>query len=425
MSQEAMNAKFMEVYERQADTVYRFCCSFMESAIGAESVVQETFLEMVAAKVRFEHEKDERLWLLKRAARLCRDTLREGLAEYGEDAAQSPFSAELLALRELTAEQKLAVYLYYVEGYQMAELSRVLACPTFVIRSRLESAEGKMKASFPEGEAMMRRMVREAYQSAELSPERKERMGAGLLTRLPEVKTGLPWGLILLVALLAGALAVGVWFYFRQDDALQQELPPETQPTIYVEDTAPTVISESEALTIYGPTLDLYRQAIRENWDRIKLESRNLTYMVGFQNSAEVLGFTLIDLDGNQTPELVVSDGTVIYELYTISDGEVVQLLSGSERNSYQLTADNVIVNHAANGAASTIYSFFRLSGKQLVIDRRVFFEEAKDEANPWFKGYSDIDTAEPITEDEASAILDSYARTQIPVTLLIQETAE
>lgn len=282
-----------------------------------------------------------------------------------------------------------------------------------------------MKDMFPEAEAMMRRMVREAYQSAELSPERKERMGAGLLTRLPEVKTRLPWGLILLIALLAGALAVGIWFYFRQDDALQQELPPETQPTIYVEDTAPTVISESEALTIYGPTLDLYRQAIRETWDRIKLESRNLTYMVGFQNSAEVLGFALMDLDGNQTPELVVSDGTVIYELYTISDGEVLQLLSGSERNSYQLTADNVIVNHAANGAASTIYSFFRLSGKQLVIDRRVFFEAAKDEANPWFKGYSDIDTAEPITEDEASAILDSYARIQIPVTLLIQATAE
>ena len=168
MSQEAMNAKFMEVYARQADPVYRFCCSFMESAIGAESVVQETFLEMAAAKVRFEHEKDERLWLLKRAARLCRDTLREGLAEYGEDAAQSPFCAELLALRELTAEQKLAVYLYYVEGYQMAELSRVLGCPTFVIRSRLEAAEGKMKDMFPEAEAMMRRREADTNTSADI-----------------------------------------------------------------------------------------------------------------------------------------------------------------------------------------------------------------------------------------------------------------
>ena len=49
MSQEATNAKFMEVYARQADPVYRFCCSFMESAIGAESVGQVTFLVMAAA----------------------------------------------------------------------------------------------------------------------------------------------------------------------------------------------------------------------------------------------------------------------------------------------------------------------------------------------------------------------------------------
>lgn len=421
MSQEALSSKFFEAFQRQADTVYRFCCSFMESASGAESVVQETFLEMAAAKVRFDHDKQERVWLLKRAGKLCRDSLRDGMGEYGEDASLSPFSTELLALRELTLEQKLTLYLYYVEGYQMSELARVLKTPSFVLRGRLDAAQGKMKTMFPEGEASMRRFVREAYQSAMLSPERKERMSAGLETRLPEVKTHLPWGMISLVVVLSGALALGGWLYFSRSEPLQEQPAPEaSRPPIRVEATEPVVITQEEAMTLYGPTLELYRQAIRETWDRIKLESKQLTYMVGFQNSGEVLGYALSDLDGNQTPELLVGDGTVLYELYTIWEGEVVQLLSGAERNAYWLTDDGVIGNNASNGAASSIYSYYRLSGRNLVIDRRVFLDSRLDEENPWFKGYGSIDNAEQITEQEARTIIDSYVRSDYPITLLM-----
>lgn len=428
MSQEAKLEKLHEIYQRQAEAVYRMCCSFMESAIGAEAVVQETFLELAAQWPRLDGEKAERVWLLRRAAKLCRETLREGMAEYGEDAAHSTFSPELLALRELTAEQKLAAYLYYVDGFQMSEIAGYLHCPGFVIRNRLDLAKQKMRNLLPEGEAMMRRLVRNAYQSAELTGERKERLYAGLETRLPSVKRRSPIPGILGVLALIAVLAVGgLLLYPRLGSNVQLPQEPDGSGDVVFEDPEPVQMSDAEALETYADTLELYRTAMNERWDRIKLESNGLTYMVGFQTSRETLGYYLKDLDRNGIPELIVSDGTVIFELYTIHNGKVTMILSGTERNSYQLTQDDVLVNHAASSAASAIYTYYRCSGVQLIIDRRIFLDATRDAEHPWFLGFDSVEDADPISEEEAQRIMDEYVRWQIPVTLLLdpQNTAE
>ena len=48
-----MNEEIAEIYERQVDTVYRVCFSFMKNASDAEDMVQETFLKLISCEKQF------------------------------------------------------------------------------------------------------------------------------------------------------------------------------------------------------------------------------------------------------------------------------------------------------------------------------------------------------------------------------------
>ncbi len=65
-----------KIYERQADTVYRVCFSFMKNASDAEDMTQETFLKLISCKRQFESEEHEKAWLIVTASNTCKDELR-------------------------------------------------------------------------------------------------------------------------------------------------------------------------------------------------------------------------------------------------------------------------------------------------------------------------------------------------------------
>ena len=70
-------AVFLEVYSRQADTVYRVCYSFMRNKADTEDLVQETFLKLLSTGKTFENERHERAWLIVTASNLCKDSLKK------------------------------------------------------------------------------------------------------------------------------------------------------------------------------------------------------------------------------------------------------------------------------------------------------------------------------------------------------------
>ena len=114
----------------------------------------------------------------------------------------------------------------------------------------------------------------------------------------------------------------------------------------------------------------------------------------------------------------MITDGNVIYDLYTYVEGKTEHVITGGERNAYYLTAEHEIVNVGSNGAASTIHSFYIYSMGNLIVVERVFFDANQDPENPWFKGYAEaVEDADPISEEEANTIIDSYPTVEIPCT--------
>ena len=59
-----------EIYNRNVDTVYRVCFSFMKTRQAAEDMTQETFLRLISSGAAFASPQHERAWLIVTASNL-------------------------------------------------------------------------------------------------------------------------------------------------------------------------------------------------------------------------------------------------------------------------------------------------------------------------------------------------------------------
>ena len=142
-----------EIYNRQVDTVYRICFSFMKNTVDTEDMVQETFLRLLGSGVGFVSEEHEKAWLIVTASNLCKDTLKkwwrrtEDIDDPALGLQQPPFEIDevLGAIMKLPEDQKCAVYMYYYEGYSTADIAAYLRCPNVTVRSRLSRARKTLK----------------------------------------------------------------------------------------------------------------------------------------------------------------------------------------------------------------------------------------------------------------------------------------
>lgn len=145
--------EFTMIYDRQVDTVYRVCYSFMKNKTEAEDMTQETFLRLLSSRQQFDNPRHEKAWLIVTASNLCRDMLKkwwrktENIDDHqslaGHDNASNCDVME--ALMSLKQDYKTAVYMYYYEGYSTAEIAAHLGCPETTVRSRLSRARKQLK----------------------------------------------------------------------------------------------------------------------------------------------------------------------------------------------------------------------------------------------------------------------------------------
>ena len=141
------------IYNRQVDTVYRICFSFMKNIHDTEDMVQETFLRLITSGVSFVSESHEKAWLIVTASNLCRDTLKkwwrrtEDIDDPSLNLKSPPFEIDevLEAIMKLPSDQKCVVYMYYYEGYSTLDIASYLHCPHATVRSRLSRARKALK----------------------------------------------------------------------------------------------------------------------------------------------------------------------------------------------------------------------------------------------------------------------------------------
>lgn len=185
----------------------------------------------------------------------------------------------------------------------------------------------------------------------------------------------------------------------------------ELKLTPFVEQDFPEV---REPNYYYEPLIETYRTAIRENWNPGQCVEKGISLMIGYYGELyDTLGHNQIDLNGDGNDELIITDGNNIYDLYTISQGEVVPLASGTERQQYFLTTDSYIYAMGSGSAFVGYYSLYTLGQRDLVLERGYMMDAEADPSNPWFY-YDGVNRGNPCPTSEAAAITDAICFEEI-----------
>ena len=147
------------IIERYGDLLYRLCILMLKNESDAEDVIQETLIKFYRKAPVFENADHEKAWLIRVATNECRDLLRfrvrHPLAEVEQIMVASEDSADsgiLEALASLPEKYKLVLALYYVEGYKVEDIAKIIGRTSSAVKMRLQK-----------GRRLLEKVYREAY----------------------------------------------------------------------------------------------------------------------------------------------------------------------------------------------------------------------------------------------------------------------
>ena len=142
-----------------------------------------------------------------------------------------------------------------------------------------------------------------------------------------------------------------------------QSAPASTEVSI-PETTDPQEDTAAEIPAAYAELLDTYITALNEKWDGNALLAQGLNLIaLDLYDGAPLdnIGYTVKDLDGNGTDELVIGTtanvtddfyGKVIFDLYTLGQDDTrIQVLSSSARNRYFYAGEKLFVDLGSSSA--------------------------------------------------------------------------
>ena len=147
--QELSNA--MKTY---GDTVYRLALCRLQNAADAEDVYQDVFLRLLEQRANHWDGEHLKAWLIRTALNRCADLgrlrRRRGTLSLEEvpDLARpvDEAAAELWdAVGRLPEKLRVAVHLFYGEGYESGEIGALLGIPAATVRSRLHRARTELR----------------------------------------------------------------------------------------------------------------------------------------------------------------------------------------------------------------------------------------------------------------------------------------
>ena len=156
------DAAFEAAVERHGDAIFRLAYSYLKNRADAEDVMQETLLKLYRTGETFADPDHQRYWVIRVAANECKKLLRspwrrrtDSLETVPEAAAlDTPAQSELFRqVMALPPRYRAAVYLYYYEGYAVAEVAALMGAKPSTVQTWLMRARGQLKIQLKEAEA--------------------------------------------------------------------------------------------------------------------------------------------------------------------------------------------------------------------------------------------------------------------------------
>ena len=210
---------------------------------------------------------------------------------------------------------------------------------------------------------------------------------------------------------------------------------PTTEPAAPVETTeALPTDGDTVSDDPYAQRIGQYHTALTEQWDEGTCLEQEMSHLIAFYyegNALDNVGYTLMDLNEDGSQELVIGaihnaeQDPLVFEIWTMKDGEAVMLAQSGSRNRYylQYSEEDVlwsVAYEAENGAANHAVYYLQLLDGEFVVNQGIVFDALANESEPWFMAYDldwDVSNDTPIHEDTANAVMEAgrntYAATE------------
>lgn len=146
-----------EAVIKYSDMLYKICIVILCNEQDVQDAIQDTFCRYLEKKPDFRDEEHEKAWLIRVATNICRDMIRFRIRhpkvsiDELENSLVAPEQKETLKeLLELPVKQKTAIYLHYVEGYQIKEVADIMGTTEGAVKMQLQRGKQQIRLSWME-----------------------------------------------------------------------------------------------------------------------------------------------------------------------------------------------------------------------------------------------------------------------------------
>lgn len=154
------NEQFTNIARRYMDTVFRVAFSYMKSRADADDVTQNVLLKLYRTEGDFQSESHLKHWLIRVTINECKSAYRslwrktENIEDYVNSLTMpSQDHSDLLeAVMALPKKYRVAIYLFYYEGYSTREIAELTGTPEATVRTHLARGREKLRQSLTEAD---------------------------------------------------------------------------------------------------------------------------------------------------------------------------------------------------------------------------------------------------------------------------------
>ena len=167
----------------------------------------------------------------------------------------------------------------------------------------------------------------------------------------------------------------------------------------------------------------MYYTAISSKWNEGTYFEHEMSALAAYYyegNALENIGFTCMDLDGDNSRELIIGAilnaelDPLVFEIWTVKNGAPELLAQSGSHNRYYLRHSEqdglwTVALEAENGAASRAVYYLQLVAGQFQVTDGVICDYLVSETDPWFATTDmdwDVSNDTPITTDTANATM-------------------
>jgi len=151
ISLELNNSDFDGIYERNLDTVYRVCYIYMKNKTDAEDMTQNTFIKFLKNRPVFENLEHEKAWFIVTATNNCKNYFKTwwhrntNITDEVDTSATDSSDEVIDAVLSLPIKYKQVIYMYYYEGYNSKDISKLLNVKESTVRTHLSKGREILK----------------------------------------------------------------------------------------------------------------------------------------------------------------------------------------------------------------------------------------------------------------------------------------